>query len=177
MLEQLLNFTFSLFTFVLQMEKTLKSEQTSLLRKPSAWLLVRAQYKISKKNTWTHQRKSTNHPPMDTRLILHVSDRNAKSKTFLRFLLSSQQTIVCRYEETYFTRLPTTKEDRHKFRQKYSSTSFANEIAGVGSSRSDTSGKRKGDKGKKKGMSNHTIVFNSFSFRKCFTGFKKRRKF
>nr|CAG4635187.1 EOG090X0IJO [Alona affinis] len=56
------------------------------------------------------------------------------------------------FEETYFTRLPYTRQDRHKSRQQYSSTAFANELAGLGSQAEGGAGKRKsGSGGKKKG--------------------------
>nr|CAG4642188.1 EOG090X0IJO [Eurycercus lamellatus] len=60
------------------------------------------------------------------------------------------------YEETYFTRLPYTRQDRHNSRQQYSSTALANELAGMGSMpekgkrKSQSGGKKKGGFKKKK---------------------------
>jgi len=59
------------------------------------------------------------------------------------------------YEEKYFTRLPTSRQDKHSSRLQHSSKAFADELVGTSSSKE---GKRKST-GKKKGP-----------------GFKKRRK-
>jgi len=62
------------------------------------------------------------------------------------------------YEEKYFTRLPSSRQDRHSSRLQHSSKAFADELVGISSSRTEGKGKRK-NMGKKKGP-----------------GFKKRRK-
>jgi len=62
------------------------------------------------------------------------------------------------YEEKYFTRLPASKQDRHKSRLQNSSKAFASELAGTANFSVEENGKRKST-GKKKGP-----------------GFKKRRK-
>lgn len=58
---------------------------------------------------------------------------------------------IFRYEETYFTRLPSSRQERHSSRQQYSSKSLANELAGMGSLPEKEGGKRKSQGGKKKG--------------------------
>lgn len=57
--------------------------------------------------------------------------------------------LFYRFEETYFTRLPSTRQDRHKSRQQYSSTAFADEMIGSSSNSKKDGGKRKGSGGKR----------------------------
>lgn len=56
--------------------------------------------------------------------------------------------VTYRYEETYFTRLPFTRQERHSNRQQYSAKSLAGELAGMGTLPEK---KRKIQGGKKKG--------------------------
>ena len=68
-----------------------------------------------------------------------------------------------RYEETYFTRLPVTRQDRHKSRLQHSSKALANELAGTFDS--EIRGKRKnksGMGGKKKGTTSFIIFLLLF---------------
>nr|SVE73932.1 EOG090X0IJO [Daphnia atkinsoni] len=86
---------------------------------------------------------------MDTPLEVVESTANASKMSVARERQERQE-----YEETYFTRLPFTRQERHSTRQQYSSKTLANELAGMGT----LPVKRKTQSGKKKG------------------GFKKRRK-
>nr|SVE76134.1 EOG090X0IJO [Daphnia hispanica] len=86
---------------------------------------------------------------MDTPLEVVESTANASKMSVARERQERQE-----YEETYFTRLPFSRQERHSTRQQYSSTALASELAGMGT----LPAKRKTQGGKKKG------------------GFKKRRK-
>lgn len=65
--------------------------------------------------------------------------------------MSDASFILFSYEETYFTRLPFTRQERHSSRQQYSSKSLASELAGMGSLPEKGGAKRKTPGGKKKG--------------------------
>nr|SVE74556.1 EOG090X0IJO [Daphnia barbata] len=86
---------------------------------------------------------------MDTPLEIVESTANASKMSIARERQERQE-----YEETYFTRLPSTRQERHSTRQQYSAKALAGELAGIG----PLPAKRKPQGGKKKG------------------GFKKRRK-
>nr|CAG4647548.1 EOG090X0IJO [Megafenestra aurita]SVE92764.1 EOG090X0IJO [Megafenestra aurita] len=85
------------------------------------------------------------------------------------------------YEETYFTRLPYTRQERHSSRQQYSSRALTDELAGMGTLPEKGGAKRKNQGGKKKGTSStvvKTFVHRTprIFFFTNFVGFKKRRK-
>nr|SVE76759.1 EOG090X0IJO [Daphnia longispina] len=87
---------------------------------------------------------------MDTPVEIVESTANTSKQSIARERQERQE-----YEETYFTRLPFTRQERHSNRQQYSAKSLASELAGMGTLPET---KRKSQGGKKKG------------------GFKKRRK-
>ncbi len=60
-----------------------------------------------------------------------------------------------RYEETYFTRLPFTRQERHSNRQQYSAKSLASQLAGMGALPET---KRKSQGGKKKGTITYSYL-------------------
>nr|CAG4637492.1 EOG090X0IJO [Ceriodaphnia reticulata]SVE73302.1 EOG090X0IJO [Ceriodaphnia reticulata] len=90
---------------------------------------------------------------LDTPAEIVESTANSSKMSIARERQERQE-----YEETYFTRLPYSRQERHSSRQQYSSKSLANELAGMGSLPEKNGAKRKSQGGKKKG------------------GFKKRRK-
>nr|CAG4649829.1 EOG090X0IJO [Scapholeberis mucronata]SVE93992.1 EOG090X0IJO [Scapholeberis mucronata] len=83
---------------------------------------------------------------MDTPLEIVESSANTNKMNIARERQERQE-----YEETYFTRLPYTRQDRHSSRQQYSSKALASELAGMGSLPSKGGAKRKSQSGKKKG--------------------------
>lgn len=88
---------------------------------------------------------------MDTPAEIIESSANGSKMSVARERQDRQE-----YEETYFTRLPYTKQDKHKSRQQYSSAALANELTGMGSMpsgnkrKSKTGGKKKGGFKKRK---------------------------
>ena len=87
-----------------------------------------------------------------------------------------------RYEENYFTRLPVTRQDRHRSRQLNSAKSVADELIGLSTFKDSSSKKRKAAGGKKKkGKYNFwkigkrkidlLMIYNFF-----LGGFNKKRK-
>lgn len=90
-----------------------------------------------------------------------MNAKNVKSKSIivLRQMLCPLALkyflVYHRYEETYFTRLPFTRQERHSTRQQYSSKALASELAGMGTLPEK---KRKSQGGKKKGKNNYLQI-------------------
>nr|SVE90887.1 EOG090X0IJO [Daphnia sinensis] len=81
---------------------------------------------------------------MDTPLEVVESTANASKMSVARERQERQE-----YEETYFTRLPFTRQERHSSRQQYSSKALASELSGMGTLPEK---KRKSQGGKKKAI-------------------------
>nr|CAG4650625.1 EOG090X0IJO [Sida crystallina] len=79
-----------------------------------------------------------------------------------RMKVAQERKSIQEYEETYFTRLPVTRQDRHRSRQMNSAKSVADELIGLSSFREDSGKKRKSTagSGKKKGKSISFLFYN-----------------
>ena len=75
------------------------------------------------------------------------------------FLIKIYKSSRIRYEENYFTRLPVSRQDRHKSRQQNSAKSLADELIGLSGRDSGKKRKISSRGGKKRGIHRfvHTI--------------------
>nr|CAG4651473.1 EOG090X0IJO [Simocephalus serrulatus]SVE94612.1 EOG090X0IJO [Simocephalus serrulatus] len=101
---------------------------------------------------------------MDTPVEIVESSANISKMNIARERQERQE-----YEETYFTRLPYTRQERHSSRQQYSSKALTSELAGMGVLPEKGGAKRKSVGGKKKVLAAHfsqapAIVHQASSF-------------
>lgn len=149
-------FIWSGFDTLFQMAmKLLNSVQQNSQTKFDVTHWVRVHCKVWKRSLWILQWKLLSQQPILASRVLRVNVKNAKSKSSWsctvnnsNFILILFRCVNHRYEETYFTRLPFTRQERHSNRQQYSAKSLASELAGMGTLPET---KRKSQGGKKKG--------------------------
>ena len=87
-----------------------------------------------------------------------------------RFKIAREKKAVQEYEETYFTRLPVTRQDQHRSRLSNSAKSVADELIGLSTFTGGSDKKRKtAAGGKKKGTFALFYYLKIFANLICFS--------